>query len=219
MERYNILILADSRMLKLGTYLDFILERERLQFDIQIKIVKGGSLEDMKDLGLEILKDEAYHLVIVWAGINDLTDLNKAKRTVSPKFDDIWYMVDTITDKLHDLKSSLMAYTQYLVIGQITGIDMNDFNKGQTEYVVLQQLINSGIRDINRVVCSINEENGMIPPWTFSDIHVYDKRENAHVDKYIKYADGLHPDNLLPMKWAEATIKSIKINLRNCFSY
>ena len=125
-------------------------------------------------------------------------------------------MVDAITDKLHDVKGSLMAYTQYLVIGQITGIDLNIYNKGRTDWVILQQLLNSGV---NRVVCSINEENGMVPPWVFSDIHVYDKREEINMDKYVKYEDGLHPDSLLLMKWAEATIKSIKLNLRNCFSY
>ena len=219
MERYNILILADSRMKTLGTHLDFILQRENLPFDINIKVICGGGLEEIRKLGLQILKDEAYHLVIVWAGINDLTTLEKPTRKVSPKYDDIWHMVDAITDKLHDVKGSLLACTQYLVIGQITGIDLNSYNKGRTEYDTLQKLINSGVREINRVVCSINEENGMIPPWVFSDIHVYDKREEVHLDKYVKYEDGLHPDNLLLMKWAEATIKSIKINLRNCFSY
>ena len=128
-------------------------------------------------------------------------------------------MVDSITDKLHKVKDSLIACTQYLVFGQITGIDLNAYNKGRTQHDKLQSLINTGVREINRVVCSINEENGMIPPWVFSDIHVFDKREGHYVDKYVKYEDGLHPDELLLMKWAEATIKSIKINLRNCFNY
>ena len=84
MERYNILILADSRMKDLGTHLGFILQRDNLPFDINIKMIRGGGLEDIRKLGLKVLNEEAYHLVIVWAGINDLTTLEKSTRKVSP---------------------------------------------------------------------------------------------------------------------------------------
>ena len=218
METYNVLILADSRLKTFNNYLSFVVQREKLPVNIEIKVVRGGRMEHMKELGLSVLGNEAYHLVIVAAGVNDLTVLNKRTCTVSPVFDDLGHLVDTITDKLHDLKNSLMACTQYLIICQITGIDMNTFNKGRTEHRVLQDIINGGVRYVNRVVCSINEENAMIPPWIFSDIHVYDKKEQKYIDKYIKFSDGLHPDDLLLMRWAEAFVKCITINLKNCYN-
>ena len=218
METYNVLILADSRLKKFNNYLSFVVQREKLPVNIEIKVVRGGRLENMKELGLSVLENESYHLVIVAAGVNDLTTLNKCTRTVSPVFDDLGQLVDIITDRLHDLKNSLMACTQYLIICQITGIDMNTFNKGRTDHDLLQDIINGGVRYVNRIVCSINEENAMIPPWTFSDIHIYDKKDKKYIDKYIKFSDGLHPDELLLMRWAEAFTKCIRINLQNCYN-
>ena len=52
MERYDILILADSRMTLMGTYLDFIRQNGNLPFDIEIKVIRGGKLADLKKLGL-----------------------------------------------------------------------------------------------------------------------------------------------------------------------
>ena len=109
-------------------------------------------------------------------------------------------------------------FMQCLIICQITGIDMNIYNKGITDHGRLQEIINGGVRYVNRVVCSINEENVMIPPWTFPDIHVYDKKDQVYIDKYIKFSDGLHPDDLLLMKWVEAFAKCIRINLQNCYN-
>ena len=146
METYNVLILADSRLKTFNNYLSFVVQREKLPVNIEIKVVRGGRMEHMKELGLSVLGNEAYHLVIVAAGVNDLTVLNKRTCTFSPVFDDLGHLVDTITDKLHDLKNSLMACTQYLIICQITGIDMNTFNKGRTEHRVLQDIINGGVR-------------------------------------------------------------------------
>ena len=218
MDTYNVLILADSRLRDFNNYLSFAIQQEKLPVEVEIKVVRGGQLDHMKELGLSVLENESYHLVLVAAGVNDLTILNKRTRNVSPVFDDLGHLVDTITDRLHDVKNSLMACTQYLIICQIPGMDMNTFNKGRTEHYLLQDVINGGIRYVNRVVCSINEENAMIPPWIFSDIHVYDKKQQKYIDKYVKFSDGLHPDDLLLMRWAEAFAKCIQINLRNCYN-
>ena len=73
METYNVLILADSRLKKFNNYLYFVVQREKLPVNIEIKVVRGGRLENMKELGLSVLQNESYHLVIVTAGVNDLT--------------------------------------------------------------------------------------------------------------------------------------------------
>ena len=86
-EKYNILILTDSR-LKDNNYFPLT----------YIYSIRGGGLEEVRKLGLEILATESYHLVIVLAGINDLTTLNKASWIVSPVYDDLWYTVDSKTD-------------------------------------------------------------------------------------------------------------------------
>ena len=113
------------------------------------------------------------------------------------------------------LKDKLGAYTQYLVLGQLTGIDLNTFNKGKTDYDELQTIINEGMWHVNRVICSINEENQLIPPWWFSDIHTYDNKSGSYLNKFVKFHDGLHPDDLLLMRWAEAIVKSMTKNLQN----
>ena len=96
---------------------------------------------------------------------------------------------------------------------------MNTYNKGKTDHHNLQNMINGGEHYINCVVCSVNQQNGVIPLWWFSDIHVYDRPVQKYIDKHMKFEDGLHPDDLLLMDWAEAIIKSMKINLRNCYNY
>ena len=99
------LILTDSRLKLVGKSLDFILQRDNLPFDIEIKVIRGGRLNDLRELGLEILKDAQYHLVLVAGGVNDLTTLNRSTWIVSPVFDDLGHMIDTITDGLHKTKN------------------------------------------------------------------------------------------------------------------
>ena len=64
METYNVLNLADSRLKKFNNYLSFVVQREKLPVNIEIKVVRGGRLENMKELGLSVLENESYHLVI-----------------------------------------------------------------------------------------------------------------------------------------------------------
>ena len=49
MERYDILILADSRMTLMGTYLDFIRQNGNLPFDIEIKSDKRWQIGGYKE--------------------------------------------------------------------------------------------------------------------------------------------------------------------------
>ena len=156
-------------------------------------------------------------MVLACGGINELTKLNRASWIVSLRFDDLGHMMNTMTDKLHNLISSLEACTQYLIVGQLPGIHLNTFNKGKTDYDELQNVIDEGIRHINRVICSINEESGLILPWWLSDIHTFDKQTQCYLNKYVKFDDGLHPDTILLMKWAEKIVKSMSKNIQNWY--
>ena len=211
------LIISDSRLKLISPYIDYIIQHEKLPYKIEVEAVKGANLEIIEETGARLLKENQYHLVLVCGGVNDLTVLNHATGRVSPVFDDLGCLVDTLTDKLHSLKETLGSYTQYLIIGQITGLHMNTYNKDKSDHDILQRIIGGGMRYVNRVVCSINEENQVIPPWWFSDIHTYDKMSRRYLDKYVKFHDGLHPDNILLMRWAEAIVASMSKNIQNCY--
>ena len=212
------LLLADSRLKTIEPHLNFIIKRDKLPFTITVEAKSGANLADLERIGLKLLDENQYHLVLVCGGINDLTKLNRSSWIVSPRFDDIGHLVDTMTDKLNKLVSALESCTQYLIIGQLPGIHFNTFNKGKTDYDELQNVMNEGIRHINRVICSINEEGGLIPPWWLSDIHTFDKQTQCHLNKYVKFKDGLHPNEILTMQWAEKIVKSMSKNIQNWYS-
>ena len=147
-----------------------------------------------------------------------MTKLNRGTWIVSPRFDDIGHLVDRMTDKLHNMIASLKSCTQKLIVGQLPGIHLNTFNKGRTDYDELQCMIDEGIRHIYRVIFSINKESGLIPPWWLSDIHTFDKQTQYHLNKCIKFDDGLHPDTISLMKWAEKIVKATSENIQNWYT-
>ena len=52
--------------------------------------------------------------------------------------------------------------------------------------------------------------------WWFSDIHTFVKQTQSYPDKYAKFHDGLHPDEILLMHWMETIIKAMSKDIQNC---
>ena len=148
MDTYSILLLADSRLKTIKPHIDFVIKRDKLPFDITTEAKPRADLEELERIGLKLLGDKQYDLVLVCGGINDMTKLNRVSWIVSPRFCDLGHLVDTMTNKLHKLIALLESCTHYLIVGQLPRIQLNTYNKlkGKTDYDELQHVIDEGIQ-------------------------------------------------------------------------
>ena len=100
MDYYSLLLLTASRLKLIGPDIQFLIQRDNLPYNVEVRAEPGAMLADLERIGLDLLYKKQYHLVIVYGGVNDLTNLNKSKWIVNPIYDDLAHMVDTITNML-----------------------------------------------------------------------------------------------------------------------
>ena len=76
MDTYTMLLLTDSRFKTIKTQLDFVIIIN-LQTTVEAK--PGANLVELERVGLKMLEEKKYHLVLICGGINDLDCLTSLR--------------------------------------------------------------------------------------------------------------------------------------------
>ena len=98
----------------------------------------------------------------------------------------------------------------------IPGIDICTYNntvRGQYElipinYVKMQKIVDESVLYINAAIDSMNLSSNVLGPWIHDTIHANIHGKRVH--KYLKFYDGLHPNDHTLQTWSRKIISSLK---------
>ena len=163
-----------------------------------------------------------YNLVLLFAGVNNLTTTNHD--SVSFAFSEMPETVDGLTDELTIAKYFLKNFADNIILCHLIGLDLlaynNHLNKHQRAATSIQQptnddqsLINDTCVTLNQTITLINGDDNLQSPFLQDTIHCLVKGKRVH--KYIRFRDGLHPDDRTVQLWAQVFAKGISRNLTN----
>lgn len=152
-------------------------------------------------------------IIIVLAGICDVTSLDRTTRiatVTTPDIDkmveDYEYMMETVQ---HHIKVMTVGPVPKLAFGQLIGMDLAVFNR-RKEVDTNQEILDNGILRINAAIAAFNSKNGASTPWLATDVH-HNRKNGRKITRYHRLAeDGIHLTDDLKDKWAVALDKAIK---------
>ena len=153
-----------------------------------------------------------YHIIISLLGTNDLFNRH-LNGHISPKYYDVGNLVDTLTDKQQASKVYLKAYCDHAVVSHVLGLDLDRYNKYETDYKLQQTVLDEAIPYLNQAIVSINANDAILTPMLQDTLHSRTKGMQFH--KYHKLYDGLNPRSSIIISWAEQLHKSVIKNIYN----
>lgn len=188
------IVIADSR----GRYLDTWVDNE----EILISFHSGAKLMNVAYEALKIIPRFKPEIILLMAGVNDLTTLNGRTRRVSLISTSRSYLIHHLITEINRAKSTILAAfpTVKVVIGGILGFDMNTYNRLPGTYY-WQYVIDDTITAVNSYICQINRDSGFPHPRLTSKIHTW--RRGIRKCVYHRLYDGLHPNELVLRAWAK----------------
>lgn len=209
----RIAIVTDSRGVGLQEELDSINEHA---FDIKVFVKKGNGIAQAVRETSKSLIWMAPDLVLVLAGICDITQLNRAEWTVSLPEESVARIVDCFQGSMdatrHHLSIFLTERPHSVIFSQIVGMDMAKFNRMDEKHPQ-QALLDEMVTHVNHAIAEFNKENNMLTPWLGQDVH-HNKKGGRKTTRYYKLApDGLHLTDQLREKWA-ATLYSVIVKTK-----
>lgn len=214
-----VVIITDSRGQGLQEEMDAIERREETDHKIQLFVWKGrGITGAIRESSIQLVWI-APSLIIVYAGICDVTSLNRSTWKIS--------MADLTPDEAisryegqmdyirHHLSIVLTEKPHKIFFCEIVGADLAKFNKSDPPHPSQAQM-EEVVLGINSKITAFNESNGMPTPWTAREVH-HNKKSKSKVSRYQKLAqDGLHLSEELREKLANTLYKYIcKIKQRD----
>ena len=214
----RVVILSDSRGAGLQDILDI-----NPYLDYTVKSWGGHSIMPVTLKGLNIIEEKQPSLVIVFAGITQITKVlshynpwkiivrNKSTRNHIEDFlDDVELSNQTITDHCNDKYIEVPK----VIYSTITGADLSKYNKvNYRDYD--QDKLNYIIEQVNRGIIDFNSRSPILfTPWCSKFCHRYKQGKYSH--KFKALYDGLHGEQVIREKWANelhiAAIKTLGLN-------
>ena len=214
------IIITDSR----GTGLHRHLAEMNSRDEIKVIIHKGAGYELAVIKSLNVIKSTRPDLIIIMAGICDLTWRDKITKITSIRYKNPEETVQHVIDAAKAAYDLLKATNDYKIsFATLTGIDLADYNhpprKNMTSdeyknYTINQKqphedqnTVNKAIIEINRQLTSINQANGIPTAWLAGVVHNYFRGKYHHY--YVKLADGCHADERTKIEWAKRITKTL----------
>lgn len=205
----SVVIIADSRGRGLQTVFSQIKDRG---YAVTVLFWKGrGMTEAVKD-SIKQLVWTAPDIIVVLAGICDLTVRDRESRQVSLSFDTMDLAVDMFVGRMdtihHFLTINLTERAFKLIFSQVVGMDMGTYN-GLPYPHPQQDLLDSVIHRLNNEIVSWNMVRNVATPWIASDIH-HNRKDGQKIVRYQRLAsDGLHLTDELKQRWVTYLHKAI----------
>lgn len=198
----RVAIVTDSRGQGLQDELDRVNDK---RYDIKVFLKKGCGIAQAIRETSKSLVWMAPDIIIVVAGICDITQLDRVHWTVSLQDEDVSCTVDGIVGCMdatrHHLSIVLTEKPHKVIFCHIVGMDMAKFNKMEGKHPQ-QEVLDETITQVNQSITAFNKGNGMLTPWTSQDIH-RNKKGGRKTTRYYKLdEDGLHLSQEIREKWA-----------------
>lgn len=203
--RGPVVLITDSRGHGLQLEIDSIIKREGLDMNVQVFVWRGKGIAGAVKATSKQLIWIAPSLIIVSAGICDITQLDRISRQISMADENVEETVtryDGLMDIVrHHLTVFLTERPFKVVFCEVIGADIAKYNNQETEHPQQQQL-NDTILRINARIAAFNKENSVPTPWTAKIVH-HNKKSGSKVARYQKLCDdGLHYGEELKAKIA-----------------
>lgn len=154
----------------------------------------GGIIEATKQTSKQLIW-MAPRLVLIFAGICDVTELDRATWQISMADRGSEETVNRYEGQMyiirHHLKVFLTKKEWDLAFCELIGAEMSKHNKLEQPHPQQQQM-DEKILGINAKIAEFNSSNNMPTPWTAKEIH-NNKKSKCKVSRYRKMGDdGLH---------------------------
>ena len=107
------------------------LRKQQMNLNLDVDILRGGTLESISEKGQQILGNSRYDACYVFAGVNNLTT-SFSKRYSIMNYHDIPTMVDDMMDRLEKTRADLQKCSRSTVICHLIGINLAAYNKLET---------------------------------------------------------------------------------------
>lgn len=197
------IVVTDSR----GRHLDTVLDHE----DILVSSHSGATLYTVTMRAIEIIHRYRPDVILIMAGINDITILNRHTRRVRLISTSTSVIISHLISEINRAKSLIAATSPStkIVIGGIAGFDINVYNR-RLGISPLQSVVDNAITATNSYIRQLNADSQVPHPRLTSKIHTW--RRGRRKNFYSRLYDGLHPNNLVLNNWAH----QIRIFHRKC---
>ena len=213
----EIMVLTDSR----GNDLEDRIKKDLLArvtvrtetINVTVHALGGARIENiLETLDTHFPDKKSYDITYNFVRVNNLTKKGYNGK-VTPVFDNVPELVESLTDHYTKLKSDLSLRIRKVIISQIVGIDIDSYNRYYNEgfWYYHQLVINSALPILSHTINLINRDDEVKGPWITSTIH--DFVNHRQYNKYAKLKDGLHPHDTTKAKWAKLFVDSILKNI------
>lgn len=207
-----VVIIADSRGYGLQHDLEELGRTEHKNLNIQVFVWKGrGIVEATKQTSKQLIW-MAPRLILIFAGICDVTELDRDTWTIRMADENSEETVSRFDGQMdiirHHLRIFLTEKAWDLAFCELIGADMSKHNNLDYPHPQQEQMEET-IRAINAKITAFNASNSVPTPWTAKEIH-HQKKSKTKVSRYGKMGpDGLHFDENLRWKIAKILHKYI----------
>lgn len=206
----KVVILADSRGAGLKYELDCL---NNGAFDFVVIIKKGRGIIDLVREVSKRLVWIAPDVIIVTAGICDITEKNRETGLVTLQnviSEDVPALIESSMDTVRHHLSIVLTENPYkLIFGHIVGLDIARYN-GQNVIHPQQDRLNDIIIKSNQTITAFNVSNDVPTPWLAKDVHPNNSKKGSKKHLYQKLApDGLHLSDLMKERWANIIYKLV----------
>lgn len=187
------IVIADSR----GRHLDMYVDHD----DIKISFQSGARLMTVAHKALEIINRFHPDIILLMAGVNDMTVRNKYTGRVSLISTSPTTIVNHVLQQINLAKSLILGSFPdvKVIIGGIIGLSIHTYNR-RPNTSPLQSVVDDAVTALNAQIRQINEDSGVPHPRLTSKVHTWKKGVKKNL--YYRLRDGLHPGDLLLHSWA-----------------
>ena len=214
----KLLVISDSR----GRRLETLIKARCPPFETHVLVHPGAGIELAVLRSIPTLKCYEPDLVLVFAGVCDLTWKNKVTKEIGLRHTDPHENTQQVMGALKSSHELLVTLGSFKVsYATLTGLDMADCNHrprshmNDYEYASYnatktihrdQATLDTYITQINKLIVKYNRSIGSKTTWMAGLVHVYANKSYHH--HYRRLGDGCHPTAKTAQAWADQVIKS-----------
>lgn len=216
------MLITDSRGRGLQPYLDSVIPPSSPS--VRVITHPGAGLELAVLKSLRAVRDYKPQIIIIAAGVCDLTWKNRANKMINLRHRDVDGNVDHVMSSMKAAYDLIRAEgTHKVTFATLTGVDLADSNNparrhmNNAQYVEYnmqhktthsaQITLNRAILKINKKIGAFNRANNVNTVWLAGLVHAYIKGTYHHY--YRRLYDGCHLDDKTKAAWARQIVKSI----------
>lgn len=206
-------MVADSRGTKLGPYLEMHSD-QHLSFNLRVK--RGGDLLNLWSIAEQEIIDGNADMIFLYGGVCNITDLFynvQGRRMAWPpanmpkRFNDICSIMETITEEFKK-----KHHGKFLSFVPEAGLNLITYNRipepVQRQYTKVQEDLERLLPSLHIKARYLNDLLGSATAWSLDATH--SKRGPHMTPVYTRLPDGLHPDDNVAKKIANAICKAAR---------